>query len=58
MNGSTAGRVIVTGASGHIGFHVAKALLARGYRTELLLRQRNVLTERLERAGAIVHVDN
>ncbi|HSH37954.1 MAG TPA: NAD-dependent epimerase/dehydratase family protein, partial [Chthoniobacterales bacterium] len=50
------GTVVVTGASGHIGFHVARALIAGGYRVELLLRSRNVLTDRLECAGAVVHL--
>ena len=40
-------RVAVTGASGHIGYHVASALLAAGYDVHLLVRRENFLTARL-----------
>jgi dihydroflavonol-4-reductase len=49
-------RIVVTGASGHIGYHVAAALLAKGYETHLLLRNRNALTERLELRAAKAHI--
>jgi dihydroflavonol-4-reductase len=49
-------RVVVTGASGHIGYHVAAALLDQGYDCHLLLRRRNALTDRLELRGANVHL--
>ncbi len=50
------GKVVVTGASGHIGYHVAKALLDKGYEAHLLLRSRNALIERLELQGAKSHL--
>ena len=46
----------ITGASGHIGYHVARLLLERGQQVRLLLRAPNVLSRRLERLGAQVHV--
>ncbi len=49
-------KVVVSGASGHIGYHVAKTLLAKGYEVHLLLRRENVLTGRLVAGGASVHV--
>ena len=45
-------QIALTGASGHIGYHVARLLLQRGHDVRLLLRGPNVLTRRLERAGA------
>ena len=45
-------RVALTGASGHIGYHVASRLLQGGHEVRLLLRAPNVLTRRLERSGA------
>ena len=47
--------IALTGASGHIGYHVARLLLERGHDVRLLLRGPNVLTRRLERLGARVH---
>ena len=46
----------ITGASGHIGYHVARLLLERGQEVRLLLRAPNVLSRRLENLGARVHV--
>lgn len=51
-----AAKLVVTGSSGHIGYHVAQRLLQRGYEVHLLLRQRNVLTQRLTRRGAVEHI--
>ena len=48
--------IIITGSSGHIGYHVAKLLLTSGYLVHLLLRQENALTKRLVRRGAFVHL--
>ena len=45
-------QIALTGASGHIGYHVACLLLQHGHDVRLLLRAPNVLTRRLERAGA------
>jgi len=53
---TTAAKVVVTGSSGHIGFHVASKLLRKGYQVHLLIRNQNVLTTRLEAAGASVHI--
>ena len=49
-------QIALTGASGHLGYHVADCLLQRGHTVRLLLRAPNVLTRRLERLGASVHV--
>ena len=47
-------QLAITGASGHIGYHVARLLLERGHDVCLLLRGQNTLTRRLERLGARV----
>lgn len=49
-------RVVVTGASGHIGYHVARRLLELGHAVTLLIRQRNRNIEQLEKKGAIAQV--
>ena len=50
-------KVVVTGASGHVGHAVARVLLGRGYQVHLLLRSgEGPLTRRLAAAGARVHV--
>ena len=49
-------KVAVTGASGHVGYHVARALLTAGYEVHLLVRRENFLTARLVGDGAVVHV--
>ncbi|MGD9264997.1 MAG: NAD-dependent epimerase/dehydratase family protein [Lysobacterales bacterium] len=41
-------RVVVTGASGHIGANLARELLARGYRVAALLRQSSLGLEGLD----------
>lgn len=45
-------RVLVTGASGHIGFHVALQLLEAGCDVTLLIRKKNRNTGLLEQKGA------
>ncbi|HEX8516422.1 MAG TPA: NAD-dependent epimerase/dehydratase family protein [Bacteroidia bacterium] len=45
-------KIVVTGASGHIGYHVAKQLLSRGYEILLLIRTANSNTEDLRSRGA------
>jgi dihydroflavonol-4-reductase len=45
-------KVIVTGASGHIGFHVARLLLDDGYQVILLSRKENINTRQLAIKGA------
>jgi dihydroflavonol-4-reductase len=51
-------KVIVTGASGHIGFHVAKALLSRSYELHVLVRSINTNIIELQQLGARVHTCN
>lgn len=48
-------KVIVTGASGHIGFHVAKHLCDLGFDVHLLIRKRNSNIEILRSQGAVAH---
>ena len=48
-------KVFVTGASGHIGFNVAKELLAKGYDVHLLIRKENFNTRFLNEHGASQH---
>ncbi|MFC2114042.1 NAD-dependent epimerase/dehydratase family protein [Bacteroidota bacterium] len=48
-------KVVVTGASGHVGFHVASELLERGYETHLLIRSENVNIFKLKQKGAELH---
>lgn len=48
-------RVIVTGASGHIGYHVALQLLNKGFDTTLLIRKENQNIFNLKNRGAKIH---
>ena len=48
-------RVVVTGASGHIGYHVTKELLKRGYDTTILIRRENHNVFKLRQNGAHLH---
>ncbi|MEA3495973.1 MAG: NAD-dependent epimerase/dehydratase family protein, partial [Bacteroidota bacterium] len=48
-------KVVVTGASGHIGFNVAKLLIDKGYETHLLIRKENINIFKLKQHGAVVH---
>jgi dihydroflavonol-4-reductase len=48
--------VIVTGASGHIGYHVAKGLCERGFHVRLLVRRVNENVRDLVRRGASQHL--
>ena len=43
-------RAIVTGAAGHIGYHVTKILLSRNYEVHLLVRSINTNIIELEEA--------
>lgn len=47
---------VVTGAGGHIGFHVAKELLKRGFTTHILIKSENANTDILCSAGAVKHI--
>ena len=51
-------RVVVTGASGHIGYHVALQLLELGFDTTLLIRKENQNIFDLKDKGAKVHIAN
>jgi dihydroflavonol-4-reductase len=45
-------KVVVTGASGHLGFHIARQCLVRGWETHVLVRSVNPHVIALQRAGA------
>ena len=47
-------KIVVTGASGHIGFHVALQLLQLGYDVILLIRNENQNVIHLKKFGAQV----
>lgn len=49
-------RIVVTGASGHIGYHIGFQLLELGYPVTLLIRKENVNTIRLASLGAGIHL--
>lgn len=51
-------KAIVTGAAGHIGYHVAKLLLKKNYDVHLLVRSINTNVIELEDAGAKVYPCN
>ena len=44
-------RVVVTGASGHIGYHVALQLIEQGFDTTLLIRKENQNIFKLKNKG-------
>lgn len=46
--------VVVTGASGHLGFHIARECLGRGWETRICVRSHNANVVELEAAGAHV----
>src|SRR6266567_8743166 len=51
-------KVVVTGASGHIGYHVASVLLDAGFTPELLIRRLNPnVIELVNRGARFHHVD-
>ena len=51
-------KVVVTGASGHIGYHVANILVQSGYDVYLLIRKENQNIADLKQRGAkIIHAD-
>ncbi|MGB0562282.1 MAG: NAD-dependent epimerase/dehydratase family protein [Spirulinaceae cyanobacterium] len=52
MTLATPPTVIVTGASGHIGYHVAKGLCDRGFTVRLLVRRSNANVQDLVQRGA------
>lgn len=45
-------KIAITGASGHIGYHVSKQLLALGHEVTLLIRSENQNTDDLKSRGA------
>lgn len=51
-------RVVVTGASGHIGYHVALQLIEKGFDTTLLIRKENQNIFNLKSKGAKILIAN
>jgi dihydroflavonol-4-reductase len=51
-------RVVITGASGHIGYHVALQLIELGFDTTLLIRKENRHTNQLKNKGARILLAN
>lgn len=51
-------KAIITGAAGHIGFHVTKVLLSKNYDVHLLVRRINTNIIELEAMGAKVYPCN
>ena len=51
-------KIVITGASGHIGYHVSKQLLSLGYDVALLIRKENQNTDDLKSRGAEIHFVN
>ena len=51
-------KVIVTGASGHIGFHVASQLIDQGFDVTLIVRKENQNIALLKNKGAKIHLAN
>ena len=51
-------KIVLTGASGHIGYHVARQLLDAGHELRLLIRKENQNTIELKAAGASIHFAN
>lgn len=45
-------KVVLTGGSGHLGYHIGKVLIKKKYKVLLLLRKHNAYTFELIRAGA------
>lgn len=53
-----ANKIVITGASGHIGYHVSKQLLGLGHDVSLLIRKENPNTDDLKSLGAKIHFVN
>jgi dihydroflavonol-4-reductase len=51
-------KVVVTGASGHIGYHVALQLIELGFEPILLIRKENQNIFRLKNKGVKIHIAN
>ena len=51
-------KVVLTGASGHLGYHIGKVLIKKKYKVLLLLRRHNAYTFELIRAGAKFKIVN
>ena len=45
-------RIVLTGGSGHLGYHIGKVLIEKKYNVLLLLRKHNAYTYELIRKGA------
>jgi len=51
-------KVVITGASGHLGFNIANELLNKGYHITCLIRKENINILKLKAKGAIIHSCN
>ena len=51
-------KVVLTGGSGHLGYHIGKVLLKKKYKVLLLLRSHNAYTFELIRSGAKFKIVN
>ena len=51
-------KVVLTGGSGHLGYHIGKVLIKKKYKVLLLLRRHNAYTFELIRAGAKFRIVN
>ena len=51
-------KVVLTGGSGHLGYHIGKVLIKKKYKVLLLLRRHNSYTFELIRAGAKFRIVN
>jgi len=51
-------KVILTGASGHLGFNVALELIDKGYQVHCLIRKENINILKLKQLGAYVYSCN
>lgn len=49
---------VVTGSGGHIGYHVARHLLNRGFNVHLIIRSENVNILQLQQSGAKIYYGN
>ena len=51
-------RIVLTGGSGHLGYHIGKVLIEKKYNVLLLLRRHNAYTHELIRKGAKFKIIN
>ena len=51
-------KIVLTGASGHLGYNIGKILIEKKYKVLLLLRKCNTYTNELIRSGAKFRIVN